>query len=520
MLCSPRPAPSSTLTAPTLPSRGSPIQLMHQLTHTPWSSPSQQPRASRALVGPDLNDLGCHGHTTPDGTVIVAGGYAKVVGPEFRAIRQFKPLADFGATTSMGASRFRGAAHRLPDGNLVFLGGSSSGNDADDSLHHQPTYERMIKPPGQNLLLLPLLANTLPYDLYPVLHLLPSGTFFLFANSQACEVNLTASGTCLRTFPNITIGSAGPAMPRSHPYPAASVLQVLGPADGYKARITFCGGGSPPTSSCGTISPSDASPANAYESMPGPRTMSAGIILPTSDILFVNGAANGSATNNGAQNPVLTPYLLDSAKSVGAAGRFVVLSSATQARMFQASALLDPNARVILAGGNPVQAPSQAKYVAPPASLSVEAFIPPYLQTGQTQPAISSAPTTLGYGQLFTFTLTSFAFDAPSLIVVFIDSGFSTHGLNMGQRGVQGLVSSVSGSTVSVVAPPNAFVAPPGYYMMFAVPKSTTTGLRVPSKAVWVQVGGVPAYPPPPPASPPPPAPPPPARPPPPPPPA
>eukprot|EP00850_Spirogloea_muscicola_P004676 SM000020S06026 [mRNA] locus=s20:584024:587236:+ [translate_table: standard] len=52
------------------------------------------------------------------------------------------------------------------------------------------------------------LSSSLAYNLYPILHLLPSGNFFFVAETQACEVNFLVSGNCIRTFPNITQLSA------------------------------------------------------------------------------------------------------------------------------------------------------------------------------------------------------------------------------------------------------------------------------------------------------------------------
>eukprot|EP00850_Spirogloea_muscicola_P024655 SM001231S25740 [mRNA] locus=s1231:69:1819:- [translate_table: standard] len=415
------------------------------------------------------NPLGSCGHSLSDGTVLVAGGWSKTDANSFVAVRKF--LSSVNGTTDfapdmtyLSQRRFRAAAHRMPNGNVVFVGGKSDGADTDDASHQSRSYEFLVKAAKETYHAVALLAGTLVYDLYPILHLLPSGNFFLFANTQSS----------------------------------------------YAGLILVCGGGSPPTSSCATLDTSLAAPTWSYEDMPGPRTISSLVVLPTSSMLIINGAAAGSADANGASSPVLTPYLLDSSLPVGSAGRFTVLNSSSTVRMFQATALLAPDATVIVAGGNPAQAPGTAKYVVPPASLSVEAFSPPYLRTGVTRPTITSAPATLAYGAAF---LVSFSVPggAVAAYAAFIDSGYSTGGLTMGQRMVKAPSSVLSGSGpaygLASMAPANSSLVPPGFYLLFVIVTPAAGAPPVPSKATWVQIGvdsaQPPSLPPPPTASPP-----------------
>lgn len=60
----------------------------------------------------------------------------------------------------------------------------------------------------------------------------------------------------------------------------------------------------------------------------------------------------------------------------------------------------------------------------------------------------------------------------------------TTHGYDMNQRHVELQVSStIKGVGINVVAPPNANVAPPGYYMLFLLNKQ-----GVPSVSRWVRL--------------------------------
>ena len=60
----------------------------------------------------------------------------------------------------------------------------------------------------------------------------------------------------------------------------------------------------------------------------------------------------------------------------------------------------------------------------------------------------------------------------------------TTHGNDMNQRHVElAVTDTVSGAGVNVVSPPNARVAPPGYYMLFLL-----NSQGVPSVARWVRL--------------------------------
>eukprot|EP00850_Spirogloea_muscicola_P022643 SM000305S11801 [mRNA] locus=s305:80289:86160:+ [translate_table: standard] len=467
------------------------------------------------------NPIGSSGHSTPDGHIVSMGGALGGTGyygvrQGYYGIRTFltgSPTSDFDLPEkTLRTSRYQGAAHRLPNGNLVVVGGQGKFTDLDTSTTVSPSYEVMIKGgpyspiEKSNANPVPFLAQATPYDQYPILHLLKDGTFFLFASYMSCTVNLTSPGPvgapCIKTFPALTDGSGNNA-PRTSPLPAASVLLPLDASVGFAQNVLVCGGGSPTLATCGILDVDAASPNWALESMPGPRVMSDAVLLPTGDVLLINGASSGLAGNNEPSTPLLAPYLLAPSVAVGSPGRWTTLASAATPRAYLSTATLVADGRVVLAGGNPNQN-NTLRYYSPPAILSVEAFSPPYLSYSALAPTILTAPATVGYGATFTVT-----FMAPStaseVTLVFVDTGYHTHGLGMGQRSVKVAISALSGSassmTVTAIAPPNANYAPPGYYLLFVVIPGPWGS--VPSPGVWMQVGGVPNYPPPPPSPPP-----------------
>src|SRR5260370_4464696 len=120
----------------------------------------------------------------------------------------------------------------------------------------------------------------------------------------------------------------------------------------------------------------------------------------------------------------------------------------------------------------------------------MEIYHPPYLfdSTGRAaiRPSITSAPSSISYGNAFTVQTP----DAASINrVVLVRNGTVTHAFGMDQREVELSFTAQSGS-LTVTAPPSGNIAPPGYYMLFLLNSS-----GVPSVATFVQMVPVVAQP-------------------------
>src|SRR6185503_6759981 len=107
---------------------------------------------------------------------------------------------------------------------------------------------------------------------------------------------------------------------------------------------------------------------------------------------------------------------------------------------------------------------------------NAEIFAPPYLFKGP-RPVIASAPGQLVRGQNFVVTTPDAARVAKVTLVGF---GTMTHGFNMSQKYLP-LAFTAGANTLTVTAPANANLAPPGLYMLFVI---DTNG--VPSVASFV----------------------------------
>ena len=123
-------------------------------------------------------------------------------------------------------------------------------------------------------------------------------------------------------------------------------------------------------------------------------------------------------------------------------------------RLYHSNALLLPDARVLLAGGNPQRGNYEAR---------MEVYSPAYLfnadNTPAQRPTITDVPAgAIGYGSSFQVQTP----DAASIgSVVLIRPGTPTHAFDMDQRMVR-LSFKPGTGTLDVVAPPNGNIAPPG----------------------------------------------------------
>jgi Domain of unknown function (DUF1929)/IPT/TIG domain len=304
--------------------------------------------------------------------------------------------------------------------------------------------------------------------LYPRMHLLPNGNVFYSGPGTSSALFDPATTTW-------TLDVANTNYPDTRKY-GTSVLLPLTPANNYDPMITIMGGNNPATNSTEIIDMGAATPkwVNGL-TMSEPRIEMNAVILPNGEILAVGGSVNDEDTgslslsadlfNLNSVNLNTTPPNLGTVSSAGA--------NATE-RLYHSVALLLPNATVWLAGGNP----DYGTY-----NNTMEIYQPPYLFTSTgalaTQPTITSAPSSITYGKTFTVQTPNAATISS---VVLVRNGAVTHAFGMDQRLV-GMNFSVGSGSLTVTAPPNGNIAPPGYYMLFILNSS-----GVPSVAQMVQL--------------------------------
>jgi uncharacterized repeat protein (TIGR01451 family) len=137
------------------------------------------------------------------------------------------------------------------------------------------------------------------------------------------------------------------------------------------------------------------------------------------------------------------------------------MASMQTPRLYHSTALLLPDATVLVAGGGRENGRSQPD---PKDQPNAEIYSPPYLFKGP-RPVISNAPAVLSYGTAFTVTTPDAARIAS---VSMIPLGAVTHAYNQTQRFVPVTFTAGSGQ-LTVTAPADGNTAPPGNYMLFLV---------------------------------------------------
>jgi len=164
-----------------------------------------------------------------------------------------------------------------------------------------------------------------------------------------------------------------------------------------------------------------------------------------------------------------------------ATGQWRTLAAMQITRQYHSTALLLPDGRVLSAGGGICGTCDQVGYLA----KNAEIFSPPYLfqadGTLAPRPAIDAAPATTSYGAAMEIATAN-----PASIrkVALARLGAVTHSNNMEQRYIP--LSFTAGATsLAVIAPANANIAPPGVYMLFIIDAQ-----GVPSVARMVSVQG------------------------------
>jgi uncharacterized membrane protein len=308
----------------------------------------------------------------------------------------------------------------------------------------------------------PITASWTP-DLYPRLHLLPNGKV-LYSGAQTTSKLFDPSTNTWNT----NLAKTNYSGTRTY---GTSVLLPLSPGNNYDPKVIIMGGGNPATATTEIIDMGAATPAWKYgPNMTQARIEMNAVILPNGKVLALGGSVNDEDVNTASLNADLYDPVSNTFSSAGANA---------YPRLYHSVALLLPDATVWFAGGNP----SRGSYV-----KQMEIYKPAYLfnpdGTLATRPSITSAPASVGYGEIFTV-------NTPDNIasVVLVRNGTVTHAFGMDQIEV-GLSFTAGSGSLTVTAPPNGNIAPPGYYMLFLLNQS-----GVPSVASFIQITKAPPTP-------------------------
>jgi hypothetical protein len=454
-------------------------------------------------------NLWCGGQAQlPDGRILIAGGNLSYPwgdaanqpqdGRGFRGASWtflFDPWTEtFTRGPDLAHGRWYPTLVSLSDGRVVILGGwDESGHQVDNQ--DVEVFTPRTTPNGQDRMDVVghLPASHAWLGLYPHLFLLPHGT--VAGGSGADRILLVgpSSGdaavidTSDWSWHDIAGGLQLPGGPRSRSWGTA-VLEPGGPAG--PTRVTLLGGsdtdssgwdgtaGDPvPTATTQSLDLNDPGFASANPDptwIAGPplnhaRSHFDTVLLPDGSEVTLGGGY-GEQGGSLYAGPVFTTEL----RTTG--GTWVDVGNEDDARTYHSTAVLLPDGRVLSAGDDRTEhLPAPYGTGQPTAQI----YSPPYLFDG-ARPTITSAPAAARYGATFTLGVGD-----PSRIsrVVLMRPAAVTHANDMDQRSVE-LPASAGPAGLTVTAPADGTVAPPGYYMLFAVDDA-----GLPSTAAWIRIG-------------------------------
>jgi len=396
---------------------------------------------------PDGANLFCAGHVhLSDGRLLAVGGHVSDhVGLSSGHI--FDPLTkQWTLTPDMAAGRWYPTATMLGNGRVLVLSGETSCAGC-----YAPIPE--IYDPSTNAWS-PLTIASLPMPYYPHAFLLPDGKVIVTSTTEK-PVPTRVLDVAAQTW--TTIDSR-----QLDGYSASMYLPGKFLKTGTATDSTT---NQPSAATAYVLDMTVASPRwRQVASMANPRAYHVQTMLPDGNVLVTGG---GRTTQDyGIPNAVYQAEMWSSATET-----WTALASMQAPRLYHGSALLLPDARVLVSGGGRSPGPDVRDQV------NAEIFAPPYLFKGP-RPTITSAPAQLTHGQIFTVqTPNASAIAKVSLISI----GSMTHGINMNQRFLP-LSFSVNGNELTVTAPATSNLAPGGVYMLFIVDQS-----GVPSEASFVR---------------------------------
>lgn len=399
-------------------------------------------------------DMFCNGMVIlPDGRPFVLGGtlkYDDFLGQTLTAT--FNPVTgSFTDMPQMSGGRWYPTGTVLGNGSVLAVSGltdtSSSVNQTVQIWSGQWTAAGTIFP---------------GVPLYPRQHLLPNGKVFEDGANRNSKMYDPATHLWSDVATTIFTGN------RDY---GTSVLLPLGPADGYKPRVMILGGANGSSAATDTTELIDLS-VNQPQWVNGPvmdrpRVQLNGTILPNGKVLVSGGSTQSEVAT--ATDSLSTQIYDPDSNSFSPAG------SLEFPRLYHSNTILLPDATVMAVGGNPERTVYEPH---------VEIFSPPYLFNSDgspaTRPVITGVtPSVIGYGTPFRITAPA---AASIKQVVLVRPGAVTHAFDMEQRLVR-LNFTASYGSLSVVAPPNGNIAPPGYYLLFIL-----NSAGVPSEARFVRL--------------------------------
>jgi hypothetical protein len=441
-------------------------------------------KVKETLISKPPANLFCSGHSfLSDGRLLVAGGHVRdnsnpsKEGIGEKAVNVFNYRTNTWTPVSPGMTngRWYPSTVMLPNGEVAIFSGYINGVAARNDIPDLYTLGGTIR----------AFTASSPIPVYPYLHVGPGGKVFVAGPGpdpskyfdRAANGGNGSFTNSYSFMPDHVNGSA--VTYNSNPSQVLMVggIQVIPNMISKDAKIIDLTAGTP----WQIISP-----------MVFARKFHTAVVLPDGKVLVAAGTQCPGSNDIGcAAGPARNPELWNPANGTWTT---MAQNPSGTPRAYHSVALLLPDARVLVGGGG---LPAAGGETVPPATpggpnvqcfdgqhasiteacrifghKDVEIFSPPYLFTSTGalagRPHITTAPTSITYGQVFTVGKNSGSNNVISSVVL-IRLPSVTHGVNFDQRRVVLDFTSPTSTSLSVTGPINSRVCPPGPYMLFLV---------------------------------------------------
>jgi hypothetical protein len=397
---------------------------------------------------PGNSDIYCAGLSTlADGRLAVVGGHGATM-PGLPDFNIFDPVTEqWTAGPKMSRARWYPSAVTLPDGRLLAVSGGSTWFTC---LVDVP---EVYDPAANTWTTLSSAVWAAPY--YPLTFVAPDGRV-VYAGATEQKFETRALNVATQTWsvldPVVVDGGSGVM------YRPGKILKSGTARDTADPVI--------PAEKTVYLLDTTQSTTTWRQTLPMAygRTYHNLVILPDGSVL----ATGGESTTDGID---LTHGVLQAELWSPDTESWTTMAAMKTSRLYHSTSVLLPDGRVVAAGGG-----AKNQVAGATDQPNAEIYSPPYLFRG-ARPTITSAPQVVAYGSAFTV-------NTPDTVasVSLIRTGATTHDFDENQRFLSLAFQPVAGG-VSVTAPANANLAPPGYYMLFIL-----NGAGVPSVASFVRV--------------------------------
>ncbi|MFI1562653.1 galactose oxidase-like domain-containing protein [Streptomyces sp. NPDC020490] len=447
-----------------------------------FTSAVYNPADGSYKIIPTPKDMFCAGHVQlQDGRVLVMSGNKAFPAADgshgyegFKDSYVFDPVTEtYSKTNDLNDGHWYPSATELGNGDVISFGGLREDSTGSVTAEYWSDAQQKWLPLWQ-------VNQTWSYwGLYPSMILMQDGRLF-YSGSHVFGNNIPGTGSAIYDYAANTITQVPGLQNKDQRDQSASVL--LPPAQDQKV-LTLGGGNidsnpdanrltdvidlkqADPSYVAGPPIPQgtvDLGAGKVAETGGQGKMYVSAVLLPDGKVLETGGALHNRA------DPVYESSLYDPATDT-----FDPVTADPQARGYHSSAFLLPDGRVMATGDNPGNGTW---------NHNVSIYTPPYLLKG-TRPAITSViDTEWNYGDTQRITV-----DRPIAKAELIRPAAVTHSSDPNQRFVD-LPLSVDandGNTVDLNVTSNPNLAPPGWYMLFAVDAG-----GVPSVAKWVHLQG------------------------------